>query len=81
MKTLALILMTLVLAPACTCFGGGGCCQGPPPSPPPGTSAPTSPPTGTQPTAVAYTCPMHPDVVTSSPGSCPKCGMQLVPKQ
>ena len=25
-----------------------------------------------------YTCPMHPDVVSSEPGKCPKCGMNLV---
>jgi hypothetical protein len=28
-----------------------------------------------------YTCPMHPEVVTSMPGKCPKCGMTLVPKK
>ena len=27
-----------------------------------------------------YTCPMHPEVVTSTPGKCPKCGMDLVQK-
>jgi P-type Cu+ transporter len=26
-----------------------------------------------------YTCPMHPEVISSEPGSCPKCGMSLVP--
>ena len=26
-----------------------------------------------------YTCPMHPDIRQSSPGSCPKCGMALEP--
>jgi Cu+-exporting ATPase len=26
-----------------------------------------------------YTCPMHPEIVQSKPGSCPKCGMPLVP--
>src|SRR6476660_5733913 len=30
-------------------------------------------------TPVKYTCPMHPEVVQSGPGSCPKCGMALVP--
>ena len=27
-----------------------------------------------------YTCLMHPEVVSDTPGKCPKCGMQLVPK-
>jgi len=27
-----------------------------------------------------YTCPMHPEVVQHGPGSCPKCGMALEPK-
>ncbi|SDX91041.1 heavy metal-binding domain-containing protein, partial [Allgaiera indica] len=27
-----------------------------------------------------YTCPMHPEVTSDSPGSCPKCGMDLVPQ-
>ena len=31
-------------------------------------------PAGTQ-----YTCPMHPEIVQIGPGSCPKCGMALVP--
>jgi hypothetical protein len=26
-----------------------------------------------------WTCPMHPEVVQSEPGKCPKCGMKLVP--
>ena len=26
-----------------------------------------------------YTCPMHPEIVQEGPGSCPKCGMALVP--
>ncbi len=25
-----------------------------------------------------YTCTMHPEVVMSKPGKCPKCGMKLV---
>src|SRR3989449_8027866 len=28
---------------------------------------------------VEYTCPMHPEVRSSSPGNCSKCGMRLVP--
>jgi len=27
-----------------------------------------------------YTCSMHPEVVQSTPGNCPKCGMKLVHK-
>ena len=26
-----------------------------------------------------YTCPMHPEIQASKAGSCPKCGMELVP--
>jgi FtsP/CotA-like multicopper oxidase with cupredoxin domain len=33
----------------------------------------------TQTTATAYTCPMHPDVIATEPGTCPQCGMKLVP--
>lgn len=29
--------------------------------------------------AAKYTCPMHPEVVSDEPGSCPKCGMFLEP--
>lgn len=28
-----------------------------------------------------YVCPMHPQIVRDTPGSCPICGMALVPKQ
>lgn len=28
-----------------------------------------------------YTCPMHPEVTSSAPGRCPKCGMNLVPRK
>jgi DNA-directed RNA polymerase subunit RPC12/RpoP len=27
-----------------------------------------------------YTCPMHPEVQSEQPGTCPKCGMKLVEK-
>jgi FtsP/CotA-like multicopper oxidase with cupredoxin domain len=27
----------------------------------------------------SYACPMHPDVTSTEPGACPKCGMQLLP--
>jgi FtsP/CotA-like multicopper oxidase with cupredoxin domain len=29
--------------------------------------------------ASSYVCPMHPEVTSNSPGTCPKCGMKLVP--
>ena len=32
-------------------------------------------------TRIEYTCPMHPEVVSSEPGNCPKCGMTLMPKE
>lgn len=31
--------------------------------------------------SVQYTCPMHPEVLSDKPGSCPKCGMDLVKKE
>src|SRR5206468_5439909 len=30
-------------------------------------------------TATAWTCPMHPEIVRAEPGTCPICGMKLVP--
>ena len=36
--------------------------------------APTSSAAGSK-----WTCPMHPEIVRDGPGSCPKCGMALVP--
>jgi P-type Cu+ transporter len=36
-----------------------------------------TPPPGT---TIEYTCPMHPEVISDHPGSCPKCGMDLEPR-
>jgi FtsP/CotA-like multicopper oxidase with cupredoxin domain len=30
-------------------------------------------------TPTAYSCPMHPEVLSQEPGHCPKCGMKLLP--
>ena len=32
-------------------------------------------------TRIEYTCPMHPEVISDEPGSCPKCGMTLVERE
>lgn len=32
-------------------------------------------------TAGMYVCPMHPEVTSATPGTCPKCGMALVKKE
>ena len=42
--------------------------------------SPTHTPTTATPTTT-YACPMHPEVVQSSPGTCPQCGMRLVPTE
>ncbi len=42
----------------------------PPKTPAPKNTLPVQPTT--------YTCPMHPEVKSSKPGNCPKCGMKLV---
>ncbi len=31
--------------------------------------------------AGALVCPMHPEVTSEQPGRCPKCGMNLVPRE
>jgi CopA family copper-resistance protein len=31
-----------------------------------------------QPQQTTYTCPMHPEIHATKPGSCPKCGMKLI---
>jgi Cu+-exporting ATPase len=49
-----------------------------------GRPAPKPEPTAAEAAAAAsteYTCPMHPEVVQLGPGTCPKCGMALEPKE
>ncbi len=29
-------------------------------------------------TKITYTCPMHSEIISDKPGTCPKCGMELV---
>jgi len=36
-------------------------------------------PAAAAPKGARYTCPMHPEIVQDGPGSCPRCGMALVP--
>lgn len=49
--------------------------------PAPARAAPATAHDSGSPKSVVYTCPMHPDVTSSQPGKCPKCGMKLVPKK
>ncbi|VAX24159.1 Lead, cadmium, zinc and mercury transporting ATPase; Copper-translocating P-type ATPase [hydrothermal vent metagenome] len=37
------------------------------------------PPKPADTSSATYTCPMHPEVVSQTPGTCPKCGMALEP--
>lgn len=43
--------------------------------------AKAAPPAERKPAATIYTCPMHPEVTSDKPGTCPKCGMALVKKK
>jgi Cu+-exporting ATPase len=44
-----------------------------------GIALPMPVPAPSAPAASVYTCPMHPEVLRSHPGVCPKCGMELEP--
>ena len=42
---------------------------------------PEDAPKAPAPTVSGYSCPMHPEVQAAEPGRCPKCGMNLAPKE
>jgi Cu+-exporting ATPase len=50
------------------------------PAAPPAPGRPADAPSPPGSSAVVYVCPMHADVVRDAPGTCPRCGMTLVPK-
>jgi hypothetical protein len=74
-KTSWMMAAFAALALAVAAIGAAGCksacCA---------TAQSTPQPGSTEKHAVQYFCPMHPEVVQSSPGDCPKCGMKLVAK-
>ena len=70
--------MVLLFAAAGCKPGGGGDSMG---SMKGGDRSMNSSSPSTMPTAMTYTCSMHPEVVSDKPGKCPKCGMDLVAKK
>ncbi len=57
--------------------------EAPLPPPPAMFGAPSSPPNAAPippPGSVVYVCPMHAQIVRDAPGTCPICGMTLVPR-
>src|SRR5580765_8726856 len=54
-----------------------GACSRTPSQPPAATTA-ASPQKAPASTDLAYVCPMDPDIRSSGPGKCPRCGMALV---
>lgn len=72
-------------APAMPTTTSGGAMPMPPPKrlakpAPSPSSASSGPPPAPSAAPTIYTCPMHPEVQSPTPGKCPKCGMDLVPK-
>jgi hypothetical protein len=74
-------MLVVVVVGALLAFGLAAC-GGQAPAPP--STSPVARPAAAPPEAPtpgdAYVCPMHPEVVSGTPARCPKCGMDLVPK-
>jgi hypothetical protein len=51
------------------------------PAMPAANGSPATRPAAASQRVAAYSCVMHPEVVTDAPGKCPKCGMKLMPKK
>jgi len=66
----------------------GGAAMSTPPAPktpkampsPSTSAAPSASASGAPGPSTTYTCPMHPEVQSPTPGECPRCGMDLAPK-
>lgn len=68
------VLAVGLLAGAAAVFVAGRCSA-------PAPAGPGGPPAAPLGDVVEWYCPMHPEVRRPGPGSCPKCGMDLVPLQ
>ncbi len=64
--------ITVLLATGATLLLASGCSRQDKPT--------VSNPPAAVATNAVFTCSMHPEVVSNTPGECPKCGMHLVPK-
>jgi hypothetical protein len=92
MKVLALVVVSAAAILGAGYLARAGCCDAADqasraacptmrgPMAPASVTPATQPAAASQPAHVTYTCPMHPEVVSDKPGTCPKCGMQLVPR-
>lgn len=74
-----LVLSVLLLTVLLVVLLVAGCGPKPQPTAPAASTASTAA-TNPAASAVVYTCPMHPEIQQSTPGTCPKCGMDLVKK-
>lgn len=80
-RLITFLLGAACLVPLAVCSQGNGGCScrdGNAQTAPNGDAQPQSPSKAAD---IMYTCPMHPEVSQSSPGKCPKCGMELERRQ